>query len=40
MALKHFKIHITSKDFLRSAKNVAFFLLRILVDKPMGNGGL
>ena len=38
-ALSYFRVYITDKNFLESAKNVIFFLC-ILVDRPMGGGAI
>ena len=35
--LSHFSVHSSAKDSLRSAKNVIFLLLCILINKPMGD---
>ena len=34
LALNHFQVNFTTKDCLRSAKNVVYFLLGILVERP------
>ena len=39
VALNHVGVHVIAKNRLRSAKNVIFCLLCILVDRPMGGGG-
>ena len=39
-ALNHFLVHSSAKNSLRIAKNVVFFLVCILADRPMGEGGL
>ena len=36
VVLNHFKVIITAKDFLKSEKKVAVFLLCIFVDLPVG----
>ena len=38
-ALNHVLVHSSPKTSLRSAKHVVFFLICILVDRPMNGGG-
>ena len=39
-AKNHFLVYTSAKNSLRSAKNVVFPLFCILVDRPIGAGGL
>ena len=39
-ALDYFLANSSTKNSLRRAKNVVFFLFSILVHRPMGEGGL